>query len=187
MERSYALLEIKSLDDDRRIISGMASTPTPDRMGDIVEPLGIKAAPDIPLFLYHDSTKVVGRVQFGAATSKGVPFTATVPKIAEAGSLRDRIEEAWQMVKYRLITGVSIGFRPLEGKVERLKSGGLHFLETEVLELSLVPVPANAEATIESVKSVDLEIRRARARAKGETGVVYLHGAPRRAGCIYLD
>jgi HK97 family phage prohead protease len=123
-------------------------------MGDIVEPLGVKVAADIPLFLYHDHEKVVGRARFGKATKAGIPFEASIPNIAEAGALKDRVDEAWQMVKYSLITAVSIGFRSVKDKVEALKDGGLRFLETEVMELSLVPVPAQPDAVIQSFKSM---------------------------------
>ena len=153
--KAFSLLEIKSLDNEARIIRGIATTPTPDRIGDIIEPLGVKVASDIPLFLYHDSQKVVGRAQFGKATRAGIPFEAMLPKVIEAGTLQDRIEEAWQTVKYGLITGVSIGFKAVQDKVEMLKTGGLRFLETEVLELSLVPVPANSEAVIQTFKAMN--------------------------------
>lgn len=64
-------------------------------MGDIVEPLGVKVAKDIPLFLYHNHEKVVGRAYFGKATKKGIPFEASIPNVAEAGALKDRVDEAW--------------------------------------------------------------------------------------------
>jgi hypothetical protein len=41
-----------------------------------------------------------------------------------------------------------------------MDGGGIHFLKTEVLELSLVTIPANAEATITSVKAIDRAMRR---------------------------
>ena len=42
VERAYSVLDIKRVrDDDLRIIEGMATTPTTDRLGDIVEPLGV--------------------------------------------------------------------------------------------------------------------------------------------------
>jgi HK97 family phage major capsid protein len=50
---------------------------------------------------------------------------------------------------------VSIGFRALEGGVELLKEGGLKFNSWEWLELSLVPIPAQPEAVIQSFKSMD--------------------------------
>jgi HK97 family phage major capsid protein/HK97 family phage prohead protease len=155
MNRAYSILSVKSIDDDLRVIRGVATTPSVDREGDIIEPMGVKVASDIPLFLYHDSKQVVGRAKFGKATKDGIPFEATLPHVKEAGRLKDRVDEAWQMVKYRLITGVSIGFQAAMDSIERMKDGGIRFLESEVLELSLVPIPANAEATIHSIKSID--------------------------------
>lgn len=161
--RAYSLLDVKTLDDERRVITGMATTPTTDRAGDIVEPMGVTSAKSIPLFLYHDTTKTVGTVELGRPTKAGVPFTATLPKVTEPGVLKDRVDEAWQMVRHGLIAAVSIGFRAFSDGVEQIKGGGLRFLKTEVLELSLVPVPANAEALIHSVKSAEAGAERAAA------------------------
>lgn len=149
-----SLVEVESLDGEERVIRGIATTPRPDRVGDIVEPLGVKVASDIPLFLYHDHHKTVGRAKFGRATAKGIPFEAYLPKIEEIGILKDRVDEAWQMVKYNLITAVSIGFRAVHDKIETMKGGGLRFIESEVLELSLVPVPAQPDAVIQTFKSM---------------------------------
>lgn len=161
MDRAYSIISVKAMDDEKRVIRGIATTPEIDRVGDSVDPFGVKVADDIPLFLYHDSNQTVGRAKFGKATKDGIPFEAHLPVVNEAGRLKDRVDEAWQMVKYRLITGVSIGFRAMQDGVERMKDGGLRFLKTEVLELSLVPVPANASATIHSIKSIDCQQRAA--------------------------
>lgn len=153
MKVAYSVIDVKSMDEEERLITGIATTPTPDRVEDIVEPLGVKVAPDIPFFMHHDSRLVVGRAMFGKPTSTSIPFRARLPKIAERGALRDRVEEAWQSVKYGLITAVSIGFMPVRDKIEILKTGGVRFLETEVFELSLVPIPANSDAVITQFKS----------------------------------
>ena len=155
MNRAYSLFTIKSIDEEQRVIRGMATTPSTDRVGDIIEPLGVKVAKSIPLFLYHDSRETVGRAFLEKPQKDGVPFEARIPKVSEAGRLKDRVDEAWQMLKYRLITGVSVGFNVLNDAYEVMKDGGYRFLETEILELSLVPIPANAEATITSIKSID--------------------------------
>jgi len=55
LDRAYALLNIKNVDGERRIISGLASTPTPDRRGDILEPLGATFVNPLPLLLHHNS------------------------------------------------------------------------------------------------------------------------------------
>ena len=63
------------------------------------------------------------------------------------------VDMAWQSVKAKLVRGVSIGFRALG--YEPLESGGLKFTETEIYELSLVTIPANASATIQTIKAMD--------------------------------
>jgi HK97 family phage major capsid protein/HK97 family phage prohead protease len=153
LNRAYAILEVKAADAEKRTISGIATTPTPDRVGDIIEPLGVKFSNPLPLLHQHDSRSPVGTVQFHKPTKDGIKFTAQLPKIDEPGLLKDRVDLAWQEVKSGLIRGVSIGFRSLEHSM--MDDGGIRFLESEVLELSLVTVPANAEATIETVKAYD--------------------------------
>jgi HK97 family phage major capsid protein/HK97 family phage prohead protease len=155
VDRAYSLLHVKSVDDDRRMIRGMATTPAPDRTGDIVEPLGAAFPPTLPLLLHHRKDSPVGTARFKKPTSRGIEFEAEFPVIDSPGIVRDRVNEAWDSVKAGLIRGVSIGFRPLDDAIELLKTGGLRFLKTEILELSLVTVPANAEATLALVKSLD--------------------------------
>jgi HK97 family phage prohead protease len=155
LARAYSLLTVKALDPDRRTIAGMASTPEPDRMGDIVEPLGIIYRNPLPLLLYHDTQRPVGQVTFSKPTADGLEFVATLPSISDPGTVRDRIEEAWHSIKAGLLAGVSIGFRSLEEALNK-DTGGFRFLKSEILELSLVAIPANAGATISSIKSLDL-------------------------------
>jgi HK97 family phage major capsid protein/HK97 family phage prohead protease len=159
VDRAYSLLEVKHIEEDARVITGVATTPTPDRVGDVVEPLGVAFNNPMPLLHHHRSDQPVGFVTFGTPTKKGISFTARLPKIADVGVLKDRVDTAWGEVKAGLVRGVSIGFRPLE--TERLDDGGLRFLKSEVMELSLVTIPANAEATIQTVKSFDTEARAA--------------------------
>lgn len=149
--RAYSVLEIKAVDTDQRTISGIATTPEPDRVGDIVDPLGAKFAPEIPLLWQHQHDKPVGVAKFGKPTKSGIPFTATIAKVAEDGPLKELVDMAWQAVKAKLVRGVSIGFRAIE--YGYMESGGVHFRETEIYELSLVTIPANASATIQAIKA----------------------------------
>lgn len=165
LHRAYSLITVKAFDPVLRTLEGIASTPTADRMGDVIEPLGATFAADLPLLLFHDTRQPVGRVALQAPTAGGIAFRATLPEIAAPGRLRDRIDEAWDSVKAGLIRGVSIGFRPLENGIEMLKGGGLRFTKTEILELSLVAVPANAEAQIETIKAIDIPHLQRRATA----------------------
>jgi len=156
VERAYAVLHIKSIDVERRIITGTATTPEPDRMGDVIDPLGVVVAKSVPLLLYHDTKRPVGSVTFAPPTAAGIDFTAELPIVPDPGTVRDRIEEAWHSVKAGLLAGVSIGFRALVEPVFDKTAGGFRFLKTEILELSLVAIPANASATIASIKSLDM-------------------------------
>lgn len=155
IHKAYSLLTEKSFADGDAVIRGFATTPTPDRVSDVVVPEGVKfRTPDIKLHLYHDHRLPVGTVRFGKPTSKGIPFEARLPDVAEEGIVRDRVNEARHSIKYNLISAVSIGFKPLENGVELLKNGGLKFNSWEMLELSLTSTPANPEAVFSAVKSM---------------------------------
>ena len=155
LDRAYAVLQVKALDGERRTITGLASTPTPDRHGDILEPLGATFRNPLPLLLHHDRERPVGQAHL-SATAAGIAFTATLPSVDEAGAVRARVDEAWQSIKAGLITGVSIGFRPLADGIKALPGGGgVRLVKTEICELSLVTIPANVDTTIQMIKSYD--------------------------------
>lgn len=162
MNRAYSILEIKAVDDDQRIIEGIASTPTPDRMGDVVEPMGAQFKLPMPLLWQHDSRSPIGEVFFAKPTKNGIPFKAKLATIDEPGKLKDRLDEAWQSIKIGLVRAVSIGFRSIEYSI--MEDGGWRFLQWEWLELSAVTIPANADATIQTIKSIDTEQRAASGR-----------------------
>ena len=128
-------------------------------MKDIVEPLGITFANPLPLLLHHDHRLPVGTVTFGTPTAKGVEFEATIASIKEPGVLKDRTDEAWHSVSNGVIRATSIGFQPVEH--EPIAGGGIRFKRSSVFEMSLVTVPANADCTIQLVKSLDNEFLRA--------------------------
>jgi HK97 family phage prohead protease len=180
IHKAFSLVNVKTIEQegDFYVIRGTATTPEADRQQDIVEPLGARYAETIPLLWMHDSQKPVGLASFGTPTQKGIPFTARLPKVKEAGALRDRIEEAVQSIKYRLVAAVSIGFRVLNNAIEHIANGGVRFLQTEIIELSLVVLPANASATIASIKSLDSRTRRA-VSGQVRAGVPLLDGKKR--------
>lgn len=177
LKRAYSVLNVKEIaqEGDFYVIKGIATTPSTDRMGDIVEPLGATFAPKIPLLWQHQADKPVGHAEFGKPTKNGIPFTAKLPIIKEAGVLKDRVDEAIQSIKYRLVAAVSIGFRVINDAIERIDTG-LRFLETEIMELSLVTIPANAEANITNIKSIDQKLLAA--SGKSQSRVVRLESSP---------
>lgn len=156
--RAYGLLEVKQFNDEERIVEGMATTPTPDRMGDVVEPMGAKFALPIPLLYQHASELPVGHVIHARPTKDGIAVRARIFKANESRTLKDRLDEAWESVKIGLLKGFSIGFAPI-GPPEHLKDFSYRYKTWEWLELSLVTIPANAEATISTVKALDMKQR----------------------------
>jgi HK97 family phage prohead protease len=153
MNRAYSLLTIKRVSEDERIIEGIATTPEPDRMGDVVEPAGAEFDLPLPLLMHHDSRQPVGHVLDAKVTTDGINVTARIMQMDEPGTLKDRLDEAWQSVKSGLIQGLSIGFRAIERSYMD-DTNGIRFTAWEWLELSLVTVPANAEASIMTVRSL---------------------------------
>jgi HK97 family phage major capsid protein/HK97 family phage prohead protease len=152
MQRAYSLLEIKSFDDDLRIIHGVASTPTPDRMGDVVDPKGASFKTPLPLLWQHKSDQPIGNVTSAEVTKDGITVTAQIAK-----GVLPRIDEAWALIKSGLVRGLSIGFRATEDPEHIKGTFGFKFNKWELLELSVVTIPANAEASITTIKSIDLQ------------------------------
>lgn len=165
-DRAYSLLEIKAVNEEERIIEGIASTPSTDRMGDIVNPLGAKFNLPLPLLWQHQHDKPVGHVVEAEATAAGIKFKAKLAKTEEHGQLKDLLDFAWQSIKMKLVAAVSIGFSPI--KYAFLKEGGIEFDEWDWYELSAVTIPAQAEATITTVKSIDAGLRKAAGRPDPE-------------------
>jgi HK97 family phage prohead protease len=160
LNRAYSLLEIKQVDEDARVITGMASTPAPDRLEDVVEPNGAQFKLPLPLLWQHDSRQPIGHVTHAKVTKAGIEIVAKIAK-----GVTDEIDRAWKLIKAGLVPGLSIGFKPLEYEfIEKTK--GIRFIKWDWLELSAVTIPANSEATIATVKSIDTAQRAASGQTK---------------------
>jgi HK97 family phage prohead protease len=172
MHRAYSFLTQKDFSEsaDHVRIKGIASTPSADRYGDVVEPMGAKFVTPMPLLWQHRHAEPVGNMTLAAPTKNGIPFEAVLPIIREAGRLKDRVDEAIHSLKYGLVSAVSIGFQPLEGGMERMKEGGYRFKVWEWLELSLVTIPANSDAVITAIKSYDQQLIQRAGRSPGASG-----------------
>jgi HK97 family phage major capsid protein/HK97 family phage prohead protease len=155
LSRAWATLEVKSLDDEQRLIEGLVTTPSPDRRGDIVEPTGAEFTLPMPLLWQHDTQRPVGEVLTAQVTPAGIAITAKFARVDVAGTLRDRLDEAWHSVKARLVRGLSIGFKPLEAlPVKRGDPyGAQHVTRWHWAETSAVTIPMNVEATITNIKA----------------------------------
>lgn len=156
MERAYSTLVIKALSNEggKRTFKGIASTPSTDRTGDIVEPKGAVFKLPIPFLWQHDSGDPIGWITAARATEKGIEVEGEVAQIEEDGPLKERLTTAWQMLKAKLVRGLSVGLKPLEAaRIEG--TYGMRYTKWLWFELSAVTVPANADASITTIKSLD--------------------------------
>ena len=165
LKRACTLMTVKSVNEDERIITGIASTPSPDRYGDIMEPEGAKFRSDTPFLWQHDRSQPIGTCT-PKMVKEGLQITAKLVKPTPdmPSQLIARLDEAWSSIKEGLVRGLSIGFKPIEYSF--LDEGGIRFLSWDLLEVSAVTIPANAECTIETVKSFDRQFLAASGNTK---------------------
>ena len=86
-----------------------------------------------------------------------LPLGKSVDLSVENGNLKSTVEFAdhpfadtvYRLVKGGFLNATSVGFRPMK-LTENVERGGLDFGEQELLEYSIVPVPANPDALIEA-------------------------------------
>lgn len=153
MNRAYSILKIKSYDEEARTLDGVATTPTPDKMGDIVEPSGAEYELPMPFLWQHNHDAPIGHVVEASGNEEGIKVKIQLVKSEEPGTLQSRLDDAWQSIKLGLVRGLSIGFTPVEYSL--LDDGGLHFIKWAWHELSAVTIPANAQGQISMIKSLD--------------------------------
>jgi HK97 family phage prohead protease len=150
-DRSYSLLTITKADAETREISGVMSTPETDRVGDQVNPLGMKARLPAPCLWQHDSGDPIGEIVWVDPKPDGIRFRAKLAKIESPASLKERLDSYFSLIKAGIVKGISIGFRPLE--MEPIATGW--FIKSwELLEASVVTIPANASCSISTVKAL---------------------------------
>lgn len=199
MNRAYSTIEIKAVEEagGKRTFTGIASTIRTDRMDDIVVPSGAVFKLPIALCWQHNTKEPVGWVRAARVSEKQIEVDCEIHNETQPGRLKDRLDEAWQSLKAKLVRGLSIGFNPLEySRIDG--SYGLKYLSWEWLELSPVTVPANSDSSITAIKAIDIETRAALGLTR--KGVVHLDAGlsgtstpgasgtqqQRRSGVVYL-
>lgn len=163
MDRAYSTFEVRSVDDEARIIEGIANSESRDSHGTIIDPEGAVFKLPIPLW-FHDGGKHgpgTAATIIGSVIATGVRdglrwFRAHIPKIADDGteggrSVKNRVDAAWADIKNKLVRGTSIEFLPIEPQNIR---GATRITKWRWAGLAVVPVPSNMDATILSVRSI---------------------------------
>ena len=124
---------------DAGFASFIASNEDTDRMGDIVRADGwdLSNFRKNPIALFgHDHSQPIGRVHNARVENKQLlaDIEFMPPEVSEFAAGIGR------MVHAGFLKTVSVGFKPID--MRPLKSGGYEFLKQELLELSVVAVPA---------------------------------------------
>lgn len=143
----------------------IASTPTADRAGDIIEAnWDLAAFERNPVILYaHD----YGSLPVGRAERVWVDGPQLMIEVRFVP--REIDERAWQvqrMYEEGYLHAVSVGFRPIDWTW--MEKGGMRVTRSELLEVSCVPVPMNAEALATTTRGAGIAPVYA-ARANTET------------------
>ena len=155
LHKTFGSVQIKSLDEEKRTFTGIASTPNQDRAKDVMVPKGANFEVPMPLLFHHDPIKAIGQVTSAKVTANGIEVEIHIPEIKEPGVLKDRVDEAYQSLKYDLVKGLSVGFIPNWDEAEMIKGGGIQFNQWEWYELSLVTIPCNRESSTEFSKAFE--------------------------------
>jgi len=133
-----------SVSGEAGIIQVVASTIDVDRMGDRIFPRGIRFENYLknPTVLYGHSysSLPVGRTTSLTASDRDL---RAVIQFAP----HDFAQQVYQSYRGGFLNAVSIGFRPLSDP-ERNEWGGYDYPQTELLEISAVPIPANQGALV---------------------------------------
>ena len=156
MRRAWSQFSVKNFNNELRELEGWASTLTTDKVGDIVCSEGVQYTLPIPLLHHHDHRKPIGHVVRADVRPNGIWVKAQIAKVLEPGALKDRCDTAWAEIRHGLLRGLSIGFTSLEATPIKT---GMKFLRWAWHELSCVVVPAQVEATIQQIKTLDTTSR----------------------------
>lgn len=144
--------------DDAGAITGIAwPFGSADRTGDLIQPGAFKGAkPPIPMLAHHDPAAPVGAWSEVRETTKGLEVKGRllVEDVPLARELR-------ALVAAGAVTGLSIGF--VTRAAEARKGGGRTITALDLLEISLVSVPAHPGARVTSAKSAMAAVRLAEA------------------------
>lgn len=135
------------------LVRGLASpfNGEADRHGDVIAPGAYRKSigdpGKIPMLWSHDFARPVGRWTRFSETDTGLEVEGILNLNSEAG------REAYEHLKHRDATGLSIGYYVPSGGWERLGRGGRLLKEIVLMEISFVTIPSADRARIAEVKS----------------------------------
>lgn len=144
--------EVRFATDDTGTFNGYASVfGEPDSFGDTIKPGAFaktlaerKKTGGPAMFWNHDPAQPIGVWTDLAEDARGLKVTGRLVTETRGGS------EALALLKAGAVNGLSIGFRARSS--ERGPNGGRVLTDTQLLEISLVSMPAASKARVTSVR-----------------------------------
>ncbi len=146
MEKCFTTGICKSDQDGQSVYGFRIASPAIDRDKEILDPAGMDAANYLknPVILWgHDMDEVVGKAVNLRQTGEGWEAD-----IVFADAVSEKAREVKALVDGGFVSATSVRFRPIESEEGRRGIDPYHrkFTRWELLEVSLVSVPANPEA-----------------------------------------
>jgi len=137
--------------DETGVVTGKAwDFSSPDRVGDVIEPAAFAGAvgKSLPMLFAHDQAQAVGVWDGIAVESDGLKVTGKllVDEVARAREVR-------ALLQAKAVTGLSVGF--MTKKAAPRKGGGRTISDLDLVEVSLVAVPAHDGARVSTVKDLN--------------------------------
>ena len=132
-------------------IAGYASTDSLDRQSDRILPTawtrgGLRNYEINPILLFnHDYNRPIGKVVEMSTDKRGLRIKGVISKSAG---------EIYDLVKEGVLSTFSVGFLVKDADYDK-SADGLIVKDAELLEVSVVSVPANQDATFSLAKSFD--------------------------------
>lgn len=141
--------EVDKANDEERTLRMVGSTGEIDRMGDIIDVKGWKLTNyrKNPVILFGHDTWIpaVARAKEVKKEDDKLTFLIEFPP----EGVNDLSDKLFNLYKLKIMRASSVGFLPLKYEWIEDEKGhlrGIHFIEQELLELSLVNVPAHPAA-----------------------------------------
>ena len=150
MKRAYLTIKELKDNDESMTFEAYASTDVVDRYGDVVTMEALKSVANkttsIPMLYGHSTNKddVMGRFDIIGVDEKGLKLKGNFLKGDKDA------KRVYELLKMNAINKLSIGFIPLKEKEN--DTGGYTISDIDLVETSIVPIPANPDAEITSVK-----------------------------------
>jgi HK97 family phage prohead protease len=146
-----AVAEPIQIDEASRKVSLCFSDSSVDRMGDVIDAEGWQLdnyrKNNVVLWAHDALAPPIGR-----ASNVRVQGNRLLGDIEFASAeIYPFADQIYRLVRTRFLGACSVGFRPIEFAFSRdpARRGGIDFLRVELLEVSVVPIPANPNALIE--------------------------------------